>query len=329
MLQRALSRTLSAAATFLIVLAVAFFLMRLAPGGPFDSERPLDPQTAANLRRVYRLDLPLVQQFWIYLQSLARGDFGPSFHWRDFSVNELFAHALPISMRLGAAAMVVSLIVGGGLGVLGARGSDTRGFGTRRSDATRVCPVTGLRATLGARAVDAAALVGVVLPPFVVAPLMQLFFGLTLHALPVGGWDDGAWKNQILPVATLALPQIAVIARLMQAALSDALAEPHIRTLRAFGLPARHIYAHALRQAILPTLSYLGLAAANILTGSVVVETIFGIPGMGRYFVDGALGRDYPLVMGTVVVVAALVILFNLIVDLAYAWLDPRVAVSR
>jgi oligopeptide transport system permease protein len=148
---------------------------------------------------------------------------------------------------------------------------------------------------------------------------------LTLHILPVGGWNDGAWQNQILPVITLALPQIAIVARLMQAALRDALAMPHIRTLRAFGMPGFHIYGHALRAAFPPVVSYLGLAAANVLTGSVIVETIFGIPGMGRYFVDGALGRDYTLVMGTVVVVAAAVLLFNLIVDLVLAWLDPRV----
>ncbi len=306
---RVVSSILAAMATLFIVIALAFFLMRLAPGGPFDSERPLDPQIAQNLRHIYRLDLPLLQQFFVYVQSLARGDFGPSFHWRDFSVNELFAHALPISMRLGAEAMIAALVIGGALGIAGAAGA-------------------GWRGRFGAYAVDAAAFAGVVLPPFVVAPLLQLFFGLTLHALPVGGWNDGAWRNQLLPAATLALPQIAVIARLMQAALRDTLAEPHIRTLRAFGLPGRHIYLRALRSAVLPTLSYLGLAAANILTGSVVVETIFGIPGMGRYFVDGALGRDYTLVMGTVVVVAALVIAFNLIVDLAYAWLDPRVAAS-
>ncbi len=155
--------------------------------------------------------------------------------------------------------------------------------------------------------------------------MLQLCFGLTLRALPVGGWDGGAWRNQVLPVATLALPQIAIVARLIQAGLRDVLATPHIRTLRAFGLPAWHIQAHALRAAVLPAFSYLGLAAANVLTGSVVVETIFGIPGMGRYFVDGALGRDYTLVMGTVVVVAILVVVFNLVVDLAYAGLDPRV----
>ncbi|MGO9674843.1 MAG: ABC transporter permease subunit [Methylocella sp.] len=308
MLWRALSRILASAATLFIVVALAFFLMRLAPGGPFDSERPLDPEIAKNLRHIYRLDLPLGQQFLVYLQSLARGDFGPSLHWRDFSVNELFAHALPISMRLGAEAMIAALAIGGALGVAGAAARP------------------GWRANLGGLAVDVAALVGVLLPPFVIAPLLQLFFGLTLHALPVGGWSGGAWRNQILPATTLALPQIAIIARLMQASLRDALKEPHIRTLRAYGSPPRTITAHALRAAILPVLSYLGLAAANVLTGSVVVETIFGIPGMGRYFVDGALGRDYTLVMGTVVVVAALVIFFNLLVDLTYGWLDPRIA---
>jgi oligopeptide transport system permease protein len=305
---RALSRIFASLATLFIVIALAFFLMRLAPGGPFDAERPLDPEIAKNLRHVYRLDLPLGRQFLVYLQSLARGDFGPSLHWRDFSVNELFAHALPISMRLGAEAMIAALAIGGALGIVGAAARP------------------GWRANLGGFAVDVAAFIGVLLPPFVIAPLLQLFFGLTLHALPVGGWNDGAWKNQILPAATLALPQIAIIARLMQASLRDALKEPHMRTLRAFGLPPWRITAHAIRAAILPVVSYLGLAAANVLTGSVVVETIFGIPGMGRYFVDGALGRDYTLVMGTVVVVAALVIFFNLLVDLTYAWLDPRIA---
>lgn len=304
MLWHALARIAAAFPTLCIIVALAFFLMRLAPGGPFDSERALDPEIARNLRRIYRLDLPLVEQFWSYLYSLLRGDFGPSLHWRDFSVNELFAKALPISMQLGAEALAVALILGVALGMAGANS----------------------QSGVGARLVDGAALLGVVLPPFVVAPLLQLGFGLTLHSLPVGGWNDGAWKNQVLPVITLALPQIAIVARLMQAAMSDALAMPYIRTLRAFGLPGWHIHAHALRAAILPVLSYLGLAAANVLTGSVVVETIFGIPGMGRYFVDGALGRDYTLVMGTVIIVAVLVVGFNLAVDLAYAWLDPRAA---
>jgi oligopeptide transport system permease protein len=296
------SRVLTAVPTLFIVVGLAFFLMRLAPGGPFDSERALDPEIAKNLRRIYRLDLPLVQQFWLYLQSLAHGDLGPSLHWRDFSVNELFAKALPISATLGAKAMLVAIFAGTALGLAGAMSKGAIG-----------------------RLVDGAAVFGIILPVFVIAPLLQLGLGLTLHALPVGGWNDGAWQNQVLPVTALALPQIAIVARLMHAALRYALAMPHIRTLRAFGMPGFHITLHALRAAFPPVVSYLGLAAANVLTGSVIVETIFGIPGMGRYFVDGALGRDYTLVMGTVVVVAGAVLLFNLIVDLVLAWLDPRV----
>ncbi|WP_026606703.1 ABC transporter permease subunit [Methylocapsa acidiphila] len=303
MLRLIVARLIGAVPTLFLIVAAAFFLLRLAPGGPFDAERALDPDVAQNLRRIYRLDRPLAEQFWLYLVSLIEGDFGPSLHWRDFSVNELFAKALPVSAALGAEALLAALLIGVALGLAGA----------------------GRETGLGARLVDGAAFFGVVLPAFVVAPLLQLGFGLTLHVLPVGGWEGGAWRNQILPVFTLALPQIAIVARLMQEGLRDALALPHIRTLRAFGLPAWHIQAHALRAAVLPALSYLGLAAANVLTGSVVVETIFGIPGMGRYFVDGALGRDYTLVMGTVVIVAALVVFFNLMVDIGYAWLDPRV----
>lgn len=290
-------------ATLFIIIALAFFLMRLAPGGPFDSERAFDPNIANNLRRIYKLDRPLLEQFWLYLEHLAHGDFGPSLHWRDFSVNQLFGVALPISLALGTKAMLAAILAGTALGLFGAMS----------------------KSRIGPRLVDGAAIFGIVLPVFVTAPLLQLGFGLALHILPVGGWNDGAWQNQILPVITLALPQTAIVARLMQASLRDVLLMPHIRTLRAFGMPGFHIYIHALRAALPPVVSYLGLAAANVLTGSVVVETIFGIPGMGQYFVYGALGRDYTLVMGTVVVVAAAVLLFNLIVDLLLAWLDPRV----
>ncbi len=296
-------RLATALPTFLIIVTLAFFLMRLAPGGPFDAERALDPETAKNLRRIYRLDLPLIDQFWLYLQSLARGDLGPSLHWRDFSVAELFAKALPISASLGAKAMLAAILIGTALGLAGAMGKG------------RAAPFF----------VEGFAISGLALPVFVTAPLLQLFFGLMLHSLPVGGWNDGAWQYQILPVTALALPQIAITARLMQVSFKEALAARHVLTLRAFGMPRWHIIMHALRAASPPVISYLGLAAANVLTGSVVVETIFGIPGMGRYFVEAALGRDYPLVMGTVVVVAAAVLFFNLLVDLALAWLDPRV----
>jgi oligopeptide transport system permease protein len=303
MLRFFITRLFTAVPTLFVIITLTFFLMRLAPGGPFDTDRALDPEIAKNLRRIYQLDRPLLEQFWLYLQSLAHGDLGPSLHWRGFSVNELFAKALPISAALGAKAMLIALFAGTALGAAGAISESA----------------------LGTRLVDAAGLFGIVLPVFVIAPFFQLVFGLMLHLLPVGGWNDGGWRYQILPVTTLALPQIAIVARLMQTSLKEALLMPHIRTLRAFGLPRAHIAAHALRAAFPPVVSYLGLAAANVLTGSVVVESIFGIPGMGRYFVVGALGRDYPLVMGTVITVAVAVILFNLIVDLILGWLDPRV----
>ena len=296
-------RLLSAIPTLLAVVALSFFLLRLAPGGPFDSERALDPAVRANLERLYGLDKPLLEQFGIYLWSLLHGDFGPSLHWRDFTVNELFARALPISIQLGSEALALALGLGVALGTAGAWRH--RGF--------------------GALAVTALALVGLALPNFVIAPLLQVFFGLDLRWLPVGGWEDGAWRHQVLPVVVLALPQVAIIAKLTEAALRESLAAPHIRTLYAFGLPGRHIALHALRGAALPVLSYLGPAAAALLTGSIVVETVFAIPGIGRYFVDSALSRDYPLTMGTVIVVGAMIVVFNLLVDVAYGILDPRV----
>lgn len=303
MFRHSLARLAASVATLFAVVAIAFFLMHLAPGGPFDTERGLAPLTLQHLKALYGLDRPLPQQFGLYLWGLLHGDLGPSLRWRDFTVVELFARALPVSLSLGAEALIVALLGGIALGLVAA---------VRRHG-------------LAARAVAAFALLAIAVPSFVIAPLLQLVFGLSLRMLPVGGWNDGAWQNQVLPVATLALPQMAVIARLLTAALGDVLGAPSIRTLRAFGLPGRVVYAHALRGAFLPVLSYLGPMAANLLTGSVVVETVFGIPGIGRYFVTAALGRDYTLVLGTVIVVASLVILFNLFVDVLYGWVDPRV----
>ncbi len=300
-----LTRLAAAVPTLLAVVTLSFFLIRLAPGGPFDAERALDPAIRANLDRAYGLDQPLARQFGTYLWHLAHGDLGPSTHWRDFTVNDLFARALPISMRLGAEALVLAVVVGVGLGLVGAR--------------------EGAGARVAAGLVTALALAGLAVPNFVVAPLLQLGLGLSLRWLPVAGWDGGAPSHQVLPVLVLALPQVAIIAKLTQAAMGEALAAPHIRTLRAFGLSPTHVAAHALRGALLPVLSYLGPAAAGLLTGSVVVETIFGIPGIGRTFVDGALARDYTLTMATVIVVGGAIVAFNLAVDLAYGLADPRV----
>ncbi|WP_045390834.1 ABC transporter permease subunit [Falsirhodobacter sp. alg1] len=304
MLGYTLRRMASAIPTIFIIVTLTFFAIRIAPGGPFDLERPLDPLILANLQRAYNLDAPLWQQYLIYLGNLVQGDLGPSFTRRDFSVNDLFAQGLPVSILLGSLALLAAAIMGTFLGA-----------------------VAALRQNSWLdNAIVAIATLGITTPNFVIAPLLSLLFGVVLGILPAGGWSDSNPAYWILPIVTLALPQVAVIARLVRGATVEALRANHVRTARAYGLPGRVVVGvHALRAAMLPTVSYLGPTAAALLTGSVVVETIFGLPGIGRYFVQGALGRDYTLVMGTVVVIAVFVVLFNLLVDLAYAWLDPRV----
>lgn len=304
MLGYVLRRFLSAVPTLFVIVTISFFMIRLAPGGPFDLERPLDPLIMRNLERAYNFDKPLWHQYLLYLGNLLQGDLGPSFTRRDFSVVDLFRTGLPVSIQLGSLALIIALIVGTTLGALAAlRQNSWADYG-----------------------VVALATFGITIPTFVIAPLLSLLFGVMLGWLPAGGWGGGSWRNMVLPVATLALPQIGIIARLTRGATIEALRSNHVRTARAYGLPAYVVVGvHALRASLLPVVSYLGPTAAALLTGSVVVETIFGIPGIGRYFVQGALGRDYTLVMGTVVVIAVFVIVFNLIVDILYAWLDPRV----
>jgi oligopeptide transport system permease protein len=296
-------RLLSAIPTLFVIITISFFLIRLAPGGPFDLERPLEAKVMENLNRIYKLDRSLFEQYLLYLGAVARGDFGPSFIMRDFSVRELFAQGLPISITLGSLAILLAIVVGGTLGATAAL----------RQNTLADYIVTGLGA------------MGLTIPNFVVAPIFQIAFGLALAWLPLSGWNGGAARNLVLPVIVLALPQIAVVARMTRAAMIENLRSNHIRTLRSLGLPSRVVITHALRGAALPVVSYLGPAAAALLTGSVVVETIFGLPGIGRYFVEGALNRDYTLVMGTVVVVAVFVLLFNLVVDILYALIDPRI----
>jgi oligopeptide transport system permease protein len=297
-------RLLTAVPTLFLIVTLAFFLIRVAPGGPFNLERPLEAKVMENLNRIYRLDEPLWRQYLFYLGNLLRGDFGPSFIYRDFSVGELFESGLPVSVQLGASALVLALLVGTALGSFAA-----------------------LRQNSGADyGVVALATLGITIPTFVIAPVLSLVFGVWLGWLPAGGWGDGAPAYKVLPVVTLALPQIAIVTRLTRGSMIEALRSNHVRTARAYGLPTLNIVVtHALRSAILPVVSYAGPAAAALLTGSVVVETIFGIPGIGRYFVLAALNRDYTLVMGTVIVIAIFIILFNLAVDIVYALIDPRV----
>ncbi|MGE4062369.1 MAG: oligopeptide ABC transporter permease OppB [Rhodospirillaceae bacterium] len=301
-------RLLVGVPTLFAVIVFCFFLMRLAPGGPFDGEAPVPPEVLANLRARYRLDDPLWQQFLTYFVNLLSGDFGPSFKYKDFTVTELIAQGLPVSIENGVSAIVLAVLIGLPLGILAAL----------RQNSARDYAVSGL------------SMIGIVIPTFVMGQILILAFGVWLRdtpfQLPAGGWNDGALANRILPVTVLALPFIAYIARISRASMIEALRANFVRTARAKGLAYRTvIIRHALKPALTPVVTFLGPAAAFLLTGSMVVETIFQIPGIGRYFVQGALNRDYTLVMGVTIVGAAFVIVANLIVDMTYALLDPRV----
>jgi oligopeptide transport system permease protein len=310
----ALRRILGAIPTLFVIVTLAFFMMRAAPGGPFDSERRLPPEVEHNVKAAYDLDKPVVQQYFLYLGKLAHGDLGPSYKNKDFTVTQLIATGLPVSMRLGLCAMTLALLLGTFLGVMAALCQN------RWQDYS----VMGV------------AMLGITIPTFVTAPLLTLVFGiygvsLFGHdfSLPVGGWTGGALANMALPVTVLALPQIAVVSRLMRGSMVEVLRANYIRTARAKGLPvSRIVIRHALRAAVLPLVSYLGPALAAILTGSLIVEQIFGLPGIGRYFIQGALNRDYTLVMGVVICYAALVILLNLLADIVYGILDPKVRLA-
>lgn len=299
-----LRRLLEAIPTLLVLIAIAFFMMRLAPGGPFDAEKRLPPEVEANLRQAYHLDEPMHRQFFRYLGNLARGDFGPSFQYRERTVTELIAGGFRVSLRLGALAIGLAFLLGVAAG-----------------------SVAALRQNRAAdHAVMAASMTGISIPNFVLAPLLVLVFAVYLGWLPAGGLGDGSLRHLALPVVALALPQVAWIARLTRGSLIEVLRSDYVRTARAQGLPMRTVLLrHALKPALVPVLSYLGPATAAVITGSVVIEQIFGLPGLGRYFVQGALNRDYTLVMGIVVFYGALILLANFVVDLLYGWLDPRV----
>jgi oligopeptide transport system permease protein len=291
--------------TLLIIVTLAFVVVRVAPGGPFDAEQTLPPQVKANLERAYGLDQPLPVQYGRYLRSLAQGDFGPSLKYRDLSVGELISSGLPVSLTLGACALFVGLSLGVPLGVYAAL----------------------RRGKLIDQGILGFTVLGVILPSFVTGPLLVLVFGLLLHWLPVAGWQGLNLRYLVLPVMTLALPLLAYIARLTRASLLEVLQSDYIRAARARGLGrTRVVWRHALSPALLPVVSYLGPAAAFVITGSLVVETVFALPGTGRYLIDAAINRDYPLVMGMVIVYGFITLLCNLAADLAYGWLDPRIA---
>ncbi len=348
MLRFIVRRLIGAIPTLIIIIAMAFFMMRVAPGGPFDQERKLPPEIEKNVLAAYDLDKPLLQQFLDvntfvcsaqfsgtpdaaalaakeltfrdgnyfdkgdrrvrclggYFGKLLGGDFGPSFKYKDWTVAELIADGAPVSALIGVAAIFIATIVGMFLGTTAAlRQNKLADYG-----------------------VMTMAMVGITIPVFVMAPILTLILGVHLGWLPVGGWNDGAFPNLILPVIALALPQIAIISRLTRGGMIEVLRSNYVRTARAKGLPERLvIQRHAMRAALLPLVSYLGPATAGIVTGSLVVEQIFQLPGIGKHFINGALQRDYTLVMGVVILYASLVIVLNLVADVLYGLLDPKV----
>lgn len=302
-LRHVMQRLLGVVPTMLLLITVVFFLIRVAPGGPFDSEKALPPEIEQNLNAKYHLDEPLVQQYFRYLGQIILFDFGPSFQYKDWSVNELIAEGFPVSLTIGGLAMMLAFLVGTLIGVTAAMRQNTR------LDYT----------TMGF------AMLGISIPNFVVAPVLILIFAVYFDWLPAGGWDWSV-SRMVLPVVTLSLPVIAYVARLTRGSMIEVLHSNFIRTARAKGLPeSLVIRKHALKPALLPVISFMGPATAGLITGSVVIERIYAIPGLGSYFVTGALNRDYTLVMGVVIFYGLLIILLNFAVDMLYALLNPKI----
>jgi oligopeptide transport system permease protein len=300
-------RLLVAIPTLFLVVTLAFFMMRAAPGGPFDLDRRLSPEIERNVRAKYGLNRPLPEQYASYLAGVAHGDLGPSLKYKGKSVLDILHENYDVSLRLGLSAISLAGVLGVSLGVLAALRQN------RAAD----------------HGVMAIAIVGVCVPTFVTAPLLVLAFASKLGWFPIAGWNKGALANMALPVIVLALPQVAIISRLTRAGMVEVLQANYIRTARAKGLSeGRIVTHHALRAAILPLVSYLGPACAGLITGSLVVEQIFNLPGLGKFFVISALQRDYPVVMGMVIVYAALILVLNLVADLMVAMLDPRVRLA-
>ena len=303
MIRFALKRLLAVVPTLLLVATLSFVLLRLLPGGPFDAERAVPAEVQRALAAKYHLDEPVLRQYARWLGDLVlRGDLGPSYRYPNRSVGEIIALGLPVSMALGSLALAFAVLVGVPLGVLGA---------TRRGTAVDSV-ATG------------AAVLGLSIPRFVLGPILVLVFSLQLYLLPAARWDT--WRHMVLPVICAGLPTAAYLARLTRAGMIEVLRSDFIRTARAKGLPERTvIWKHALRGGLMPAVSFLGPAASGLLVGSLVVEKIFDVPGMGRYFVEAAANRDYNLVLGVTLVYGALVMTLNAVVDVAHAWLDPRV----
>ncbi|WP_100751935.1 oligopeptide ABC transporter permease OppB [Vibrio salilacus] len=304
MLKFIAKRIFEAIPTMLVLITVSFFLMRFAPGNPFSSEKPLPPEVMANIEAKYGLDKPVFEQYTTYLTNVIQGDFGPSFKYLDYSVNELIYGALPVSAKVGFIAFIFTIIMGVSVGTIAALKQNTWVDYTIMSTA----------------------MLGVVMPSFVLAPALIYLFSLHWNLFPAGGWQDGGLKYLVLPVLGMSLLYVATFARITRGSMIETLNSNFIRTARAKGLSYRYIVIkHALKPALLPVVSYMGPAFVGIITGSVVIETIFGLPGIGKLFVNAAFNRDYSLVMGVTILIGFLFILFNAIVDILLAMIDPKI----
>ncbi|QFI36349.1 oligopeptide ABC transporter permease OppB [Moritella marina ATCC 15381] len=304
MLKFILKRILEAIPTMLVLITVSFFLMRFAPGSPFSSERTLPPQVMANINAKYGLDKPVLEQYTTYLTNVIQGDLGPSFKYKDFTVNELVASALPVSAKIGAFAFVFALVFGVFVGTMAALKQNT----------------------WLDYSIMSTAMIGVVLPSFVLAPALIYLFSIDLGWFPAGGWLDGSMKYMVLPVLGMSMLYVATFARITRGSMIETMNSNFIRTARSKGLSFPYIVMkHALKPAMLPVVSYMGPAFVGIITGSVVIETIFGLPGIGKLFVNAAFNRDYSLVMGVTILIGFLFILFNAVVDILLAYVDPKI----
>lgn len=299
-----LRRVLATLPTMLVVITVCYLLLHATPGGPFDGERKVSAAVLANLQAKYHLDLPLWQQYLLYLKSLLQGDLGASFRYADWSVNDLVANALPVSLVIGGGSLLLALVIGVGLGIVAALRQNS--------------VVDYLVMLLGN--------LGSAVPSFVLGPVLIIVFAIGLQWLPAGGWNNFEPRFMVLPMALLTFINVATIGRVMRGSLIEVMHSNFIRTARAKGLPTRVVVLrHALKPALLPVVSLLGPLAISSITSALVTETVFSLPGLGKLIVNGAANRDYTLVLGLVVLITVLTVTLNLLVDLAYAWLDPKI----
>ncbi|WP_394126503.1 oligopeptide ABC transporter permease OppB [Vibrio hepatarius] len=306
MLLYILRRLLIAVPTLLFIALVSFWLMHIAPGGPFDMERPMPEVVRANIEAKFHLNEPFIIQFFIYIGNFIQGDLGPSFVYQDFSVTELVAQSWPVSAVLGVISFCISVPLGMVLGTIAALNRNGK--------------LDYLLMSLS--------MTGVVIPAFVLAPVLVTIFSIHLGWLPAGGWEGGELAFLVLPVLSLAIGSVASIARVMRGAMIETLNQPYIRTAKAKGLSTSYIlFHHALRPSLIPIIAMLGPSFVAVVTGSVIIDIFFSTGGMGQHFVSGALNRDYGLVMGITLIVAALTIFFNLVVDILYTVIDPRIRV--